>query len=251
MSASPQPSTRRVASSTSRIASHGVDLVGERELVDVDDAVGDVVVVDEDVQDEAPAPGDEQHDVERCASARPPPGFERVEQEDERQREQQVRAAEEIRFGRPERRDVHVVERHRDRDDGDQPLRGTSPAGGLRLFLLPPLYALPACENGAVCSRPVFAEPSSAAVHRSGFFVELRRARMERHADVLGHLLRREPADRLVHRRHVLDARSHHLGHRVDRLLGQVAGDDDVRRVADHVHGLVLLGIGVRRESSA
>ena len=101
VSASPQPSTRRVASSTSSTANDGVELVGARQLVDVDDAVGDVLVVDEDMQDESPAAG-EQH--EDRAMRQPPAavGLERVEQEDERHREQQVRAAEEIRFGRPE-----------------------------------------------------------------------------------------------------------------------------------------------------
>jgi hypothetical protein len=55
-----------------------------------------------------------------------PPGrraarLHRIEQEYERQREQKVRAAEDDRLGRPERRDVHVVQRHRDGDRVDQP----------------------------------------------------------------------------------------------------------------------------------
>ena len=49
-------------------------------------------------------------------------GLERVQQEHQREREQQVRAAEDHRFRRAETGDVHVVQRHRDGDGRHGPL---------------------------------------------------------------------------------------------------------------------------------
>ena len=73
------------------------------------------LVVEEDVQHEARAP----NPAARRRAARQPAaaaGPRRIEQEDQRQREQQVRAAEDHGLGRAEAGDVHVVERHRHRD---------------------------------------------------------------------------------------------------------------------------------------
>ncbi len=52
------------------------------------------------------------------------------------------------------------------------------------------------------------------------------------------------PGHRLVHRRHRFHVGGDGLGHGVDHVLGQVARHDEVRRIADHGHVAVLLGIG-------
>ena len=64
----------------------------------------------------------------RQAGGRP---GERIEQEDQRQREQQVRAAEDHRLGRAEGGDVHVVERHRHRDGATSPAQRRALGGAV------------------------------------------------------------------------------------------------------------------------
>ena len=77
---------------------HRVERVRPRQVVDVDDAVDEVVVLEKDVQDEAEAQRQQQQ-VERAP--RRPPGARRVQQEDQRQREQRCVPRKMIASGGP------------------------------------------------------------------------------------------------------------------------------------------------------
>jgi hypothetical protein len=88
------------------------DHVGPREVVDVEDASGEVFVVDEQVDDRC-RPKHKQRVIENAGQAIlcpiPP-----IDQEGEHQREQQVGAPERDRLRRAEGDRPHVVRRHRD-----------------------------------------------------------------------------------------------------------------------------------------
>jgi len=129
---------------------HRVKPVERGQLVDVDDAVVDIVDVDEEVQDEGPG-AREQRPVERTP-APPPAGLRRIEQEDERHREKQVRAAEEVRLGRAEPPYVHVVERHGHCDDGDGRLQRARRRRGRCDLLV--RHPSPSRDNGAAGAAP-------------------------------------------------------------------------------------------------
>ena len=112
MSGSAQPISRRVASSTMTIEHDREGHVGPRQVVDVVDAVDDVVVVPEQVDDRR-AREREQRVVEtrrRPAPASAPRAAD--EQEGQHDREQEMRAAEDDRLGRARDDDPHVVESH-------------------------------------------------------------------------------------------------------------------------------------------
>ena len=112
---------------------HRIELVQRGQIVDVDDAVDEVVVVEKDVQDEAIAQG-QQEEIRGAPGGRTVRP-QRIEQEHQRQREQQMRAAEDDRLGRAERRHVHVIKRHSHRDRADEPAqRRARRRGRLRLF---------------------------------------------------------------------------------------------------------------------
>ncbi len=87
---------------------HRVDHVEDRHVIDVDGAVGDVFVIEEDVEDEGPRT-DEQDRVKN-APTDAAAGLERIQQENERECKQKVRAPEDHRLRRAEPGDVHVVQ---------------------------------------------------------------------------------------------------------------------------------------------
>jgi hypothetical protein len=64
--------------------------------------------------------GDQERGIER-APAQPAFAAQRIEQEHERSGEHQMGAAEDERLGRTEGGDIHVIERHRDRDGRHDP----------------------------------------------------------------------------------------------------------------------------------
>ncbi len=109
---------------------HRVDLVEGRHVVDVDGAVGDVFVIEKDVQDEGPRTDEQDHvkDAPTDAAA----GLERVQQEHQGKGKQQVGAPEDHRLGRSEPGDVHVVQRHCDGDDRNGPLERLGLGRGCR-----------------------------------------------------------------------------------------------------------------------
>ena len=68
---SAEPITRRVASRRPAVSSNAQDDVGGGQVVDVDDAVDDVVVVDEDVEDRGRAEREQRivEDARACSSS--------------------------------------------------------------------------------------------------------------------------------------------------------------------------------------
>ena len=116
---SAQPMTRRVASSTMTTRSAPIDHVGIGEVVDVEDAVDEVVVVDEQVDHRRDRRGEERVVQKRRRPLRDRRGVETrrrlglvrdppEQQEAQRHREEQVRAAEDDRLGRPDARSTHM-----------------------------------------------------------------------------------------------------------------------------------------------
>jgi hypothetical protein len=92
------------------------DHVGRGQVVDVEDAGDDVLVIDEQMQDRHHAEH-QQNEVERRRFVADLAGSP-VKKKQQHQREHQVRAAVPDRLGRAEGDRPHVIKRHRDRDDG-------------------------------------------------------------------------------------------------------------------------------------
>ena len=166
----------------------------------------------------------------------------RVQEEDQRDREQEVGAAEDHRLGRAEGGDVHVVQRHRRRDERDRPRERPAPAGRSRpsrrrrrgRFIRPcparkgAARAAPSRVHGSARSRRF---PCSTSPRPCGSGTPMSTAMSLGVRPVMG----------LTTAAIVSTFCGHRLGHLVDHVLGQVAGGDDVRGVADDRHVLVLL----------
>jgi hypothetical protein len=107
--------TRRVASKNNQYENGSEHHVRRGQLVDVENAIDEIIVIIEEIEDRNGAE-DDQAIVEqrrRCPVVLRQPA---IDEEDERQREQQMRAAIDDGLGRAEGDRVHMIERHGDGD---------------------------------------------------------------------------------------------------------------------------------------